>query len=178
MIKIATFPRSGHHWLMNTVQDACKLPCNWHVDLHTGRPGPETLVGKTHDFDLTEDAVAFVMWRDPLEALCSWFEFGVRHSGWDNTKSNWRQWSLHNIKFAAAFYRKWMTIAPSDKIITYDNLVRDIDGYVKKVADAIDRPIVRPVETDSIKLRIASEFEFYDADHFNLLTDIYIDLLT
>lgn len=173
MIKIATFPRSGHHWLMNTVQDACKLPCNWHVDLHTGQPGPETLVGKTHDFELSEDAVTLIQWRDPVQAVCSWYELGAKHGEFTADLTHWRFWSVEKIKFAAGFYRKWMTVAPDDKIINYVELRKDPALYVEMIAEAIDRPVLRSIHAPTTPERDLTDFQFYDSAQFDLLYTLF-----
>jgi len=177
MIKVVTFPRSGHHWLMDLTQDACKLPCNWHKDLHLDTPGPDCLVAKSHDFALKESGAALIQWRDPVDAICSWYELGLKHGDWTESEYHFRQWSLSKMQFAAAFYRKWVQPMPADKVIKYEYLRRDPAAYVDLVADLIGKPVLRNVNTETTPEREQRDFRFYDKTFFRLLYDAF-DALT
>jgi len=173
MIKIASLPRSGHHWLMNLVQDACKLPCNWHKDLHLDKPGPDCLVAKTHDFDLSEGAVQFVQWRDPVESLCSWYELGIKHKNWQGGELHWKRWSIAQMQYVAEFYRKWKAVTPDERWIDYNDLRADPDKYVRLIASEIDRPVLRTVGYSTTEKRCNSDFAYYEFKHFDLLRELF-----
>lgn len=178
MIKVATFPRSGHHWLMNMVQDACKLPVGWHCDSHLAKSNGSTQVIKTHDFNLDESGVSFIQWRDPVECLCSWYELGARDGNWQSSGPHWRHWSIQHIQFAAGFYRKWVVPhLPDAQIVQYWSLCADPALYVERIAKAIGRPLIRNVRAESKEPRKRGDFEYYDEEHFELLDRIF-DALT
>lgn len=174
MITIATLPRSGHHWLMNMTQDACKLPTGWHCDTHLGTPSQDCLVAKTHDFDLQCEQADVVQWRDPIHALCSWYELGVKHGNWNDSEADWRQWSVHKIQFAAAFYLKH--VKNKDNVIRYDQLCAKPSIYVHLIAKEIGRPVVRKVDGVQKYHRQVNDFRYYDTDFFVLLETIFEEL--
>jgi len=177
MIKIVTFPRSGHHWLMELTQYSCKLPCNWHKDLHQGTPGPDCLVAKSHDFGLDESGAALIQWRDPVDAICSWYELGLKHGNWTASERHFRQWSISHMQFAAGFYRKWIEPLHPEKLIRYEELRRDPTLYVEQVAEIIGKPVLREVNAKTTPEREQRDFRFYDDTFFRLLYDTF-DALT
>lgn len=158
---------------MNLVQDACKLPCNWHIDTHQGKPNQVTLVAKTHDFDLSEAAVQFVQWRDPLESLCSWYELGVKNGDWQGGELHWKRWSIAQMQYVAGFYRKWRAVMPDECWIDYADLRDDPAAHVKTISKEIGKPVLRTTDYSMTPKRNVTDFAYYDLEHFLLLQNIF-----
>lgn len=179
-LQIITFPRSGHHWLMNMTQRALDLPCNWHCDLHNSQPHHETLVEKSHDFDLqfkTKPGVPIIVqWRNPVDALCSWYELGVRHGNWKSDKSHWRFWSAQHIIFAAQFYLKW--IAPGVyPVIEYGSLRSNPAKYLEMIISNLEmEDRASTVKMDARPMRSVEDFDYYDPRFFETLESIFCEL--
>lgn len=112
-------------------------------------------------------------WRDPVKAICSWYELGAKHGNWSPELTHWRFWSVEQIKFAAAFYRKWLTIAPDDKIIDYADLRKNPAEYAEMIAEAIDMPVIRNIHAQTKPERDLTEFEFYESAHFDMLYNLF-----
>ncbi|MCC7272253.1 MAG: hypothetical protein IT561_06255 [Alphaproteobacteria bacterium] len=129
-----TFPRSGHHYLVELLEklfpladDYCEfyhcrapgcavagLPGMFRIPCHSGRR-----FQKHHDFGLdlplTPRCTYVVQYRYPLESLVSLFEFRLKHGypGLDatppeDTREGWRRASEADAVYWRRFAKKWL----------------------------------------------------------------------
>lgn len=103
-----SFPRSGHHLLVQLLRAYCGSSFNYCEVYKRGHllECAETNYLKTHDFDLQfqtpENWREIVQIRDPVEAIESWF--GISPQDQADRQAFWDD----KLKFYAAFMSKWM----------------------------------------------------------------------
>lgn len=154
-----TFPRSGHHLLMDCLQEYFGEEMHYCENYHHCNTvpctDPTTNVQKTHDFDLDvkqDKRLIVVQVRAKPDAVQSWAELKCRESWYPERIKKW-------IKEAELFYDRWFmkwVIGGSFPVVTYERLtthpVRTISTAVRQMTDMIT------VDTDRIE-EIVKKFD-------------------
>lgn len=140
--RIVTFPRSGHHWLVDGLLQANpKLKYNEHHQTGGTLENCDCDLQKTHDFLLDvpkkEEYKHVIQFRNPLRSVQSWYEL-VKES--EHTPP-YAEFFLSKIKFYSKWFEKWvMEPTPNSMIVCYEDMLKDYDTIVSKVLRFIDTP--------------------------------------
>ena len=140
--RVVTFPRSGHHWLIELLQerlgDKIFLYTEHYTDggktLETGYPGVN--VQKTHDFDLEVPKVSWyrhvVQVRRVQDCLKSWRKLEESRGP---VPPRFEEQKTH---FYGLWVSRWIVEdVPGRLIVRYEDLVKDTDRWLKTIIDHI-----------------------------------------
>lgn len=163
---IYTFPRSGHHWLMSLIQDACKLPVGWHTDEHLAKVSPGTIVIKSHafDFNKSERSPVIIQWRqDWLAAMYSWYDLWVSDFGGNDGPEHCKKFISSQFTYAVWFYRVFVASMDYD-VVYYEDIVDDPCGVTLEIASRLGlHQVCNPYLTKKEPRKI-QDHRYYDQD--------------
>jgi hypothetical protein len=156
LITAVSFPRSGHHLLVNALgryfSDDMTFDSNRKAAFTAGElvycehyshcrrvpcGDPRTNFQKNHDFQLRlgqeEQGVYLVQIRDPMPAITSRFELEVARGRIQNSRQRWEEFAPRNVEYWRGFRHKWARgkTSFSRLIIDYDDLITDPASWVR-----------------------------------------------
>lgn len=106
-----SFPRSGCMFLRDCMQSALGNRLRW-ADSHREKVNSYHNFIKTHDFDLKaelpEDHFLLVMYRDPMEAIPSWFDLEVRNGRFADNEEGWEHFLRDVLPYHSEWKQKWL----------------------------------------------------------------------
>lgn len=120
-----TFPRSGHHLLVDMLRAYCGSSLFYCEIYKRGHLQERAEVNylKTHDFDLhfetPEGWMEIVQIRDPVEAIESWHNLDLGRNASLNRHDFWGE----KLKFYADFMGKWAKPNPRRIFVHYRQLI-------------------------------------------------------
>ena len=127
----ATFPRSGHHYLVNLLSAVLHSKLVYCESYTTGIVDGANLI-KDHDFELNRVADTsenyIIQIRHPLNAIISLFEQRLRMNVLSDTLADWELHAQREMAYWVNFYSKWVLgVAGSNAfqavLIRYEDLV-------------------------------------------------------
>jgi hypothetical protein len=135
--RIVTFPRSGHHWLVDGLVKQYSIKYDEHHSTGNTLENSDCEVQKTHDFELNVEKVEgynhVIQLRNPLRAIESWHKIHNDHHPFP-------LFFQEKIAFYSKWMQKWvMEPTPNSIIICYEDMLKDYGSILKKVGDFIRR---------------------------------------
>lgn len=110
---LVSLPRSGSGYLRKAMLEMWGeryKPCKGYKEQVFDPEEHNSL--KSHDFALDVQPLAqwgvVLQWRDPLDAVPSWFNYCVERDGLEDSYEMWKAWSHGRFIFAGQLYRKWI----------------------------------------------------------------------
>lgn len=149
---IVSFPRSGHHLLVNLIKGVLGEEVRY-CDPYahgTSRLAKATLF-KSHDFDLNEEAQehTIVMIRKPEQAISAWYEIATQKE----RGKDWKSFHAEKLRFHKKFCRRWLGLG--FPVVTYENLIAVPERILTRVTRYVS---TAPVNADLIRKSIAEHF--------------------
>jgi hypothetical protein len=127
-----SFPRSGHHLLVNLLQayfgEEIRY-CEYYSDYSRRMEVcEETNYQKNHDFELATpvltDRKYVVQVRDPFEAITSFYELDCRQQKIGPEATKHEEWFSRRWDYYVAFVKKWVLAdVPNRLVIHYRDLI-------------------------------------------------------
>jgi len=148
-VQCVTFPRSGHHLLVNLLSKYFSRDINYHTSLgkntfqaggfyyceayrHCGKTpciNPKVNFQKNHDLGLklkkNQNFKYVIQFRHYLPSIVSWYLLEVRRNYLKDYNQEWERFAKKNVVFWKNFIKKWILSTKNDKNIiclSYVNL--------------------------------------------------------
>lgn len=130
---------------------------------------------KTHDLGLDDQPIngwnVLFQWRNPLDAVPSWFDWETRHIGTTDTYETWRAWAPDRFVFAGRLYRKWARHPKTVMILRHEELQQNPEVHAHLVGNLIFgdwTAAPNPLQTRPRRASHHHKFRHYRASDFCL----------
>lgn len=190
-VQVVSIPRSGHHFLIRSLQayregklgycefymtrraDCCRrIPCT--------REGIE--LQKSHDFKgrhPKKNSLRYVIQFRPLEfTLVSEYELFIKQADLADSKEAWEDFARERIQHRRRFVNRWLSSNDPPKeclYLHYDDLTQHTRLEIARVAKFVwsdeDVDMEKMPSPDIIKPRQLSKFRYHDFEFFDYLKD-------
>lgn len=143
---LISFPRSGHHIMVDVIEDITKLNnlpfsyCEFYTCCNQIPCTKNSFLAKNHDFDLdipiTPENKYIVLYRDdPFEQLEAWYRYQLLYP---NSVDDLNVFIERNIQYYNNFRNKWVDNNYQNIIkITYDEFLKDPDQIFKNILNVL-----------------------------------------